>query len=208
MSALNDVFMVTDISQCLGQECINVYFYRQNVVGDNSADDVLDSFEGQVLPAVLALQTDDVLHTTLIAQNLYTPSERASRTISEVGANTGGNTMNNFTAYGFSLNQDNGAIRNGSKRIVGVQDDVSVDGVITDATYIDLIADLAGVLATTLDLGIIATFVPTIVKRILVSAGEYRLPANSGEAVLGSVVEAVWNPLLTSQTSRKVGVGA
>jgi hypothetical protein len=66
--------------------------------------------------------------------------------------------------------------------------------------------ELGTLLVSVLNYGIIPTFLPIIVKRIL-DGTQYRLPANAGELVYGTVTDAVYNPLITTQTSRKIGVG-
>lgn len=202
-----DVYMVTDKAVGAGQNCLNVYFYQVNAIGiPGGADVMLDSFEGQVLPAVLACQTSDIIHTELTAQNLFNPTDREVRAISEAGVRGSADDMPVFTAIGVKLNQDNGAIRNGSKRYVGLVEGDQTSGVITGTTLLNALDDLMPVLAEKLLVGVSEVFTPVIVKRLLVG-GDYVLPTSLEDLVVGVVVEAVYSLLETTQNSRKVGVG-
>ena len=64
-----------------------------------------------------------------------------------------------------------------------------------------------GVLPAGLVHGVVNTFFPVVVKRIL-DGLIYRLPENQGEAEYGSITDATYNPLVSSQNSRKTGRGA
>jgi hypothetical protein len=205
--AFQDVYELIDFQQLYGQAVLNVYFYQNNNVlqGDASAEDLVTSWIAQVLPDIQLIQSADILHNEVSARNLFNEADNFSQAISEVG-DTAGDSMSSFNAVGFALVQDNGAIRNGAKRIAGILEAAAVDGVITDTNYIDNLSILGDQIADVLTLDALDTFVPVIVQRIL-DGGAYRLPESFGEAVLGAVLEGVFNVLITSQTSRKVGVG-
>lgn len=209
MGVLNDVYMVIDKQVLAEQEVLNVYFYRQNSVDTTwTAVDMTDSFIGQVLPAVAAIQSDRVLHTAVSAVNLFNPSDLHEAAVSVPGDLPSADDAATFDAVGFKLVQDNGLVKNGAKRYAGMPDAEAHDGVIDDTDYLALLATLSAALTGTLDIGILSVWVPSIVKRILVSAGKYRLPENQGEAVVGSITDAILNIFQTSQVSRKIGVGA
>lgn len=204
----NDIFQIIDRSTLSGQQVLNVYFYWDNFVGSTrDSSDLLDAFEGQMLPAVTAFQTPALLHTQLECNNLFVPADREVRTISVPGEIGGGDDLPNFNALGVALTQDNGAVKNGAKRIGGIADSAQANGVWSGSGYLTLFNALADQLAAPLLDGIIEAWLPVIVKRLLVSPGVYELPTSIGDAVFGVVTEAAWNPLVTSQTSRKIGVG-
>lgn len=207
--AFNDKYELVDVQNLAGQEVLNVYFYENNELsGTATAQDLIDSFVGQVLPEIAATQTDNILHTEIRVRNLFDASDNANEAISVPGDRAVGDYVSTFNAIGFRLVQDNGAVKNGAKRFAGYHESDSADGVITDPAMVALLTTLAAALTGTLDVGIIATWLPVIIKRILVSPGEYRLPTNDGETVFGAITDAVFNPLVTSQVSRKIGVGA
>lgn len=206
--AFGDVYELTDKALLAGQDCINVFFYRQNNLAVTvTAQDLIDSYVGQVLPALKGTQSGHLTHTEISCRNLFNDSDRAVQAISQVGTAPNAEYHSNFDAVGWSLVQDNGSIKNGAKRVAGLPEAYSTDGVIDSATYIALLSTLSAALTGTLDFGVLATWLPVIVKRILVAAGKYRLPENSGETVYGSITDAVFNPIVTSQVSRKIGVG-
>lgn len=207
--ALNDVYQLVDVMSYDGQQMLNVYFYQQRaaILAGDIPQQLADAFVDVVLPDILEIQTTDVSHTEIRVTNLFNPSEVATSLISEAGARAGDDTEAPFVAMGFRLRQDNGALRNGSKRIGGVYSTIDTDGVVVDSGTITRLLAIGVSLVLGLDAGIVANaFLPVIVGRIL-EGGDYRLPANIGEAVIGTVVDALYNANTTSQTSRKIGVG-
>lgn len=204
----SDLYMLTDRGTLRGQEIINVWFYRQNItIGSSPAEALVDGYLAELLPVICAFQPADVLHTEVEAQNLFNPSDKHVRGISEPGA-YGLDPSSNFDAIGYALSQDNGAVKNGAKRFAGVADAAEEEGVITSVGYLALLAALAAVIPEPLAVGLTDVFFPVIVKRVLEGVGQYRLPETLSEAVYGSVTDAVFNPLVTTQNSRKIGRGA
>lgn len=209
MAANGDVYEIVDVSVQAGQEVLNVYFYKRNAVTlvGNPAQQVADAYDGQMMPLIVPVQNPDILHTEIRVRNLYDPTDTYTKLISEAGESTDENSEAVFNAVGYKLAQDNGSIRNGAKRYGGLPSTVFEDGVVVDTGFITLLVALGVGLASGMDIGVIAdALVPVIVKRIL-DGGNYRLPENSGEGVLGTVTSAVFNPFETSQTSRKIGTG-
>jgi len=206
--AYQDVYELIDVQDFFGQEVLNVYFYENNNVlnGGATAEDLANCFIDQVLPEILDVQSDNVTHTEIRVRNLFTPSDAHVAAISEAGEN-GTDTNSSFVAIGFKLVQPNGALRNGAKRIAGIPEGIMADGVVTDATYITALDQVGAAMADTLSISLADVFMPVVVGRIL-DGGSYRLPENFGEAVLGAIIEGVFSALVTSQVSRKVGVGA
>lgn len=203
-----DVYEVIDRQTLAGQEVLNVYFFINNeVLSARVAQDLIDKFLTDYMPDILSSQTGDCLHTEISARNLFNATDRAVNAISLSSGGVATDYQNTFSAIGFSLVQDNGAVKNGSKRIAAVPDQYVTDGVVTDAGYVTILNNLAATLASSLMFGIVETFVPIVVKRILTLPGIYRLPENYAETVWGRITDAVFNPSVTSQTSRKIGRG-
>lgn len=207
MGTYLDVYQITDFQRLVGQTLLNVYFYQilDPSVTDLGAQEVVTAFVEQVLPDILLTQVDAVLHTTVRAVNLFDESDTFTQAVSYSGG-VASELQTTFTAYPFTLVQDNGAVKNGAKRIAGVYEQAATEGVVTDAGLLAVLNNLADTLILPLILGEAETWFPVVVKRIL-EAGEYRLPANLGEAVIGLVIDVLFNTLLTSQVSRKEGVG-
>lgn len=208
MAADGDLYQIIDQQQLDGQTVLNVYFYKRNapVIVGNPAQAVADAFDGQVLPDILTIQSDALTHTALIVNNLFDASDTYTKVISEVGGSTGADSSP-FDAIGFRLVQDNGSVRNGSKRYAGVLDEDSSSGIIDDTDLITELVTLGATLIGGVEIGIIANaLTPIIVKRIK-DGSKYRLPQNSGEAVYGNINNALYNIDVTSQVSRKIGRG-
>jgi hypothetical protein len=211
MAAINDVYQVIDTQMVNGQQALNVYFYRvQSTTLGANASDVVTAFIEQILPSIVAFQQSEVVHTSVAAKNLYDETDAHEELISTAGSVATGDMMTNFVAYPFRMVGDNAAVRSGSKRYAGVGETGTTDGVVTDATLLGLLDDMADALALVVNYGLLSAgeLIPVIMARILVSQGVYRLPANQGEATFSNIVDALFSPLVSSQTSRKIGVGA
>lgn len=209
MATLLDIYQVIDRQTFSGQEVLNVYFYQQNNALNLGVDasDLLTEFETEVLPAIKTCQANALTHTQLEVTNLFNPSDKAVKAISVTGGQIQDFT-DNFSAVGIKLTQSNGAVKNGAKRLAGLPDYAAKNGVITDAIYLPSLVALMPKLVSPLGALLADIFFPVIVKRLMVSPGDYRLPTSLLTATWGDILSAVWNPLVTSQTSRKIGRGA
>lgn len=207
--AVGDVYEIVDGQQMFGQTMLNVYFYKvtSESITDNNAESVANAFIDFMLVPIADSQSTDILHNSVKVRNLFDDTDAFEALVSVAGTAVA-NTASAFEAYPFRLVGDNAAVRPGAKRIPGVGSDVVTDGVVTDAGVLSSLIDLALQMALPMPWGLLAAelLTPVIVKRIL-SGGEYRLPENSGEAILSTVVDALFNPVVSSQVSRKVGVG-
>lgn len=209
MAAIGDVFQVIDEQLMFGQTMLNVYFYKvlSASVTDNNAESVANAFETTVIPDVAACQSTDIVHVAIHVQNLFDVSDKFDAAISVPGTAVM-DSAGAFEAYPFRLVGNNGAVRNGAKRIAGVGTDAITDGVVTDMGILGSLGTLATTMQSILNWGLLAAeeLAPVIVKRIL-EDGEYRLPETALEAVLSTIVDAIFNPVVTSQVSRKIGIG-
>lgn len=206
--AFQDCYELIDVSTWYGQQVLNVYFYQQNNALNPgvTASDLVDGFIAEVLPAIRPLQVSGVVHTEIRARNLFNPADNHIRAISLAGTNAGTDGTNAFDAISFTLVQDNGAVRNGRKRYGGSPEDFAQNGVVNNSGAVTLLNTLGDALVEHFFISAADIFRPVILKRVL-DGGEYRLPASLGEAVIGMVVDAVWDALVTSQVSRKIGTG-
>lgn len=208
MAEIGDVYEIVDSGTMIGQKVLNVYFYKLlgTPIGFAGAESVAQAYVDQVLPDVCAVQTADVLHQSVKARNLFDETDAHEILVSEPGV-AGTDSQSTFNAYPFRLVGDNAAVRAGAKRIPGVEDAFVSDGVVTDVDILVLLNDLAEKFAATLTFGIGTSFLdPVIVKRIL-TGGEYSLPTTPEAAILSVVTDVLFDALVTSQVSRKVGRG-
>lgn len=207
--AYEDVYEVIDAQTLAGQEVLNVYFFVNKNAADttSTAEDLATVFESVFLPNVTLIQTDNVLHTEIRVRNLFDPSDSFTLAISEAGQNLTADTMPNANALAYTLAQDSGSVRNGQKRYAGLREDAITDGIVTLAGWITTLNDLGDAIVAALQFAAVDTWFPAIIKRVL-DAGNYRLPNNAGELIYGIVQEAIFNPVVSTQTSRKIGRGA
>lgn len=125
---LGDLLRIIDKQEYLGQECLNVYFYRSTSVApmDNSTYDViLDWFEDNIIQNVRNVQADDLVHTGLQIINMTNGIDFVDRPESVAGSQTvaGSALLPSYVSVGFKLIRESLVTRNGYKRFAGLFDD-------------------------------------------------------------------------------------
>ena len=220
--ALGDVYQLVAGQTLLGQRCENVYFYLENDIFATTlptrAQVLVEGWIDQILDDIRGCQSVDVLYTDITATCLFDPTNAFSQSVSLPGTVTSGpttgSTTSPFDAFAFQLEGDNPAIRKGAKRIAGVDEGFVDDGIIPAvALSTGKLQDAADAMARAVEVGTIITdpvFFPCVVKRVregVEPAFTYRLPENAGETTLAQVGLAVFKLAVSSQVSRKFGVG-
>jgi len=201
-----------------GQEVDNTFCYYQALefvtTTPTKAQVLAENWADQILPAILGIQPAEVLTTGVTVKNLFNASDAYELGLSESGTFTGDrDLLPTFNAYGFQLNGDNPAVKNGAKRFAGVWEDYVNDGVITGSSLTVPRDNLSSKLEAYVTVGLIIpdnVFEPVIIKRVRSgSPGDYsyRMPETTGELVRSKIVVAIWNAVITSQLSRKIGIG-
>lgn len=189
------------------KEMSNVFFYRP-ATGTGTAQEVLDGFVTDVLPAINGIQENDVITNRLIqVLHLFDLADFVEDTVSGGGVRAGGGSMPSFVAVNYTLRVNTRAVRAGKKRFSGVGESYVQKGIVTDATYIGHLQALKTELGSEL-VGASATYKPCVVKRIFVEAtptakAHYRLPEVVGELEYGDVTTVLVNLTCTTQNSRK-----
>lgn len=204
--AIGDIYMLSDRHKASwGTEMLNVYFYIGS--GDGLALDLCQGFADEILGDIAATQTIDINHYLLEAISLFDPTDFGILSV-DVDGTQATETSAPFLATNFSFQLPTRAIRKGSKRIGPIPENVVVNGVITDATYIGLLnaltVDFALPTAPTAQPS--RTFDPVVVKRVIEGTPPdvtYRLPVSFGEAEYANVVGVTVNLNASHQTSRK-----
>lgn len=220
--AVGDIYEIRDVQSLLSQHVENVHFYRQALdfvtTNPTNSQSLAEAWIEQSLPTIAAIQTADVLHTNVLVRNLYDESDAYDASVSVSGNVSGGTATDQITspfdAWAFQLDGDNPAVKNGQKRIAGVNEGWVLDGAVDPDSGAEFdLGAAAAQLSAAIQIGTIITdpvFVPVVVKRVRTGspgAYEYRLPASSGEGVWSVVVVALFKLFITSQVSRKIGVG-
>lgn len=137
-AALGDIIRITDRQTLLGQQVLNVYFYRvQSLTGITG--DYLDlfasTFQDVVLDDVKNIQHVELQHVGLFLENITNGVDIAEYTdgFPQGGMIDGGDVMPPFVSFGFQLLRESRTTRNGYKRFGGVPEDSVTDGVYTGA---------------------------------------------------------------------------
>lgn len=217
--ALNDVYEISLQQEQRGQDVSNVFHVHQVLAFVTTyptvAQVLAENFAAQVLPLITTWQIAEVVTVGVRAKNLFDASDDYTLELSIPGsASDATQSLPQFTAVGFNLGGDNAAVKNGAKRFAGLTEDVQDDGVITNTTFIAQMDDLSDKLEGYVTVGTIIqdnVFKFVIVKRIRTGTPgnyQYHLPTNQLESVLSAVIVATFNALVTSQISRKIGVGS
>lgn len=208
MASIGDVYEIVDTSSMMGQKVINVYFYRlmATPVGFVGAQDVAQAYVDQMLPDVIAVQASDVLHQSVKARNLFDETDASELLISEAGE-FGTDSLGTFNAFPFRLVGDNAAVRAGAKRIAGIDGTGQTDGVVDAPLLLTALNALATKMGEILTFGIGTSLIEPVIVGRIPDGGGYRLPTNVGEAVISLVIDVLFDTLITSQVSRKVGRG-
>lgn len=150
--APGDIYQILDKQTLLGQEVLNVYYYKSDGGSGLQAEDLGDAFIDQMLPDIVAMQSNELVHTEIQVNCVTNLDDFHIHPL--VTGNIGEFTQSvndPFGAYGFELIRSTRATRNGSKRIGGVPDTVVTDGVISSGAI-----TLADTLATTMGGNLIA----------------------------------------------------
>lgn len=218
--AVGDLYELTDVQTFQGQLVVNVYYYHQElefVPGPPTRAQVLaENWVTQKLPSVTGCQAGDVTHTSVSVRNLFDPGDQFEKLISVTGNYAGGGnqeTLPAFNALSFTLSGDNAAVRSGKKRLAGIPEPTQSDGVIVDPGFVANGAALSAALAGYVTVGAVIqdnVFAPVVIKRVRTGTPgnyQYRLPQTSAEAVISRIAAAAFDLLVTSQLSRKIGVG-
>lgn len=217
--ALGDLFIVTVFQKYRSQEVINTYTYHQitSEAGTLSPSEALsNAFDLEFLTAGVGYRGGAISNLLSVEairiQNLFTPSDAHEEIYDPVL--TGGAASAaapNFNAYAFRTQWLGSTIRRGSKRIAGVINDLVVNGAITAGGLTSL-----GAFATSMSNSLLADdyeFEPVVIKRVKETdpvTGEitYRLPENPSEA--NHTAGLTWGvlPLISTQSTRKIGRGS
>lgn len=214
---IDDLYELTDHQVLAGQEVDNVYFYRTGAAFlttfPTNAQVLAENWASQILPDIAAVQVDNVAHRSVQVRNLYDPADSYTHDVSVIGANTSSDYLTTFDAIGFKLAPDTAAVKAGAKRIAGVMETAQTDGVITVGSYLTQLATTSDAMTRAVQVGTLIlsdVFFPAIVKRErtgVSGAYEYALPTVRGEGVWANVLSALFDVLITSQVSRKIGRG-
>lgn len=194
-------FELLDQQSYLGQTVINAYFYRAVAGTSISAVDLISHFVFYMLPALVAIQNDSLVHQLIACRNLDVPTDFS--VFAPLSGNVGlvvGDGAPPFVAWAFRLNRTRTDVHHGAKRIAGVSEPWVTDGV-ADASILASLNAFSGLYQANL-VGVDGSnYEPRIMRRLLDSSG-HLIGYEDFEAGSASYVR------VSSQNTRKFGRGA
>lgn len=208
--AIADVYMLRNFQRYQNEDLLNVYFYQDVIVGNN-AEDLVEGWKLDVLPKIVACQTAAITHRLVDAVCLGDPSNFFESALTSTGE-LGGDTLPAHNAVNFSLRINSRALRPGSRRLCGIQEEATTLNFITGAGLIGVLNTLRAKYKSKVLVGIIEAYQPIVVKRVPYEIVDvdgthtaYRLPENDEELVTGDIVECLLNTKISHQVSRGNG---
>lgn len=201
--ALGDLLQIVDVQSYLGEQILNVYYYRwfSAPVLDNTAyEPLIDDFKNEVIMYVRPVQNTALIHERVILKNLSNGIDFAEVEIDVAGAIATpiGERLPSYMALGYQLVRDSLVTRSGSKRFAGLS-----DSQVQENSYAGNTEDAEAVeeaLSRNLTVGLIEVAAPIIPKR--------PIPVPAGSAyVYSSIVDSIFKGV-TTQNTRKAGRGA
>lgn len=167
-AALGDLLQLIDNQVYLGQQILNVYYYRVvSITG--LADGYLSAINGyweeQVLESILQIQASQLEHVSREWKNLSNGIDLFvdGTVIPGESVHSDSALLPSFISAGFILRRESLATRNGYKRFAGLSD-TDVDGNEWTGTATQ-ITDIEEALAADLTGGLVSIVEPVIVKR-------------------------------------------
>lgn len=196
-----DLLQLIDNQSYLGQQCLNVYYYRwfSAPVLDTSYLALLnDDWESKVMNEVIKIQSDALTHNSREWKNLSNGVDIFTEGSVVEGLISAPDTSDypSYVSAGFLLQRDSLVTRNGYKRFAGLTEG-EVDGN-ESAIGAPTIASIEAALAAFLEVGLIEVAAPVIPKR----------PLNPPlESYVYSSVQSARFRGIGTQNSRKKGRG-
>jgi len=177
--------------------CVNTFWYQLN--GPGNAGQLATAFVTEVLPAIVAVQSADVVYNSIVVNSLFTLEDFFSGSVSTAGTR-GNDSLPAFVGWYFQLHRPNRIVHNGRKTFAGVAELDVTDGVAT-ATILALLDTLETVLITPFAVGLLAEAYLSIAETV-----PYTNP-DTGKTY--NVPDTLWNvsdveyKRVSTQNSRK-----
>ena len=195
---VNDLVQIVDKQVYVGEECLNVFYYKCATVGtdpDLSLEDLLDWFRLTLLGAVTDIQAVSLQHLAREARNLSNGVDFFVDTEVVTGQLSLDTTdqVNSFTSMGFVLQRSDLNTRNGYKRFAGLTEaQIEGNSYVGSMTPVHAVEDVLHQVVNTLNGD---TFTPVIVKRPIPDPG-------TTDAIVSVISDATFRGIGT-QNSRK-----
>lgn len=191
-SFTDDLYEIRVRQTLLGQEVVNLFYYKDVDTGDPiTLDNINFTFKADVYDEMRTAQVTNAEGLDIRTRLVGGMNESVLSILGEDGIRPGA-TLNSFSAWGFKMNRRNIDVRNGSKRVAGLSE-TDVEGNLPSTPMNSILDDVAAAFAISLVLASGAILEPFIFRR-----GSFELGTYIGTLVADVVFRAV-----TSQVSRK-----
>jgi len=196
--ATGDVYTLKLSGNLHSQTINNMFYYVDNAVSGGDAQVLGELFEDWMLPVIATIVSSSYTMTDIEVQNLSDPTDFFVLSTSVPGVR-GATTQGPFQAWGFRLNAASLVEKSGAKRIAGVAESDTTNGIV-DGTMLSSVNSVGAALGNGLPLVGTKLFRPRI--RHLANPGELGPP----EYYYGIIASGVYTAV-TTQNSRKYGRG-
>jgi hypothetical protein len=151
-----------DRQSWLGQEVINRYWYRIDNLSEPDLATAHVAFENGVIGPIVNFQNEGLVHVDLTIINHSNPASFGLFTTDINGVLVSSDNLPPFAALGVRLLRTSRELRNGHKRIAGMQENGQIDGIWT-SSFLTVVSTNAGAFTQNL-IESIRTYVPVIVR--------------------------------------------
>jgi len=133
----------------VGKALLNVVYYRQ-LSGSLGSSQLADLFDFYVMPKMADAQGNMVYYNSIEVVNLDDPGDYTIGSVTPTQGTNTGDCLPVFVAYSFILGRTTRAVRNGHKRLAGVDEGHQVNGVVTNQDMLNALNAFATMVGTTL----------------------------------------------------------
>ncbi len=197
--AVNDIYVVKQFGQYLGQQCLNTYFYRQvTVLGDTDAFGLWEAMDSAILSELVGCVVTGYTVDQVEVYQILSPTDYYTGTPSNsVGLRSAvaSSLAPSSQAFSYRSNRAGAGTRRSYKRYSGMVDtDADGNGLAVAFTSLAPVTNLQAALGAVISAGAQSTYEPVQVAASWVA----------GLLVTVNFTIASWDAAtLTTQTSRK-----
>jgi len=178
------------------QTILNTFWYLHTLGNDDEQDKCAEAFDLTILPVLKTIQAVSLQYVSIRAINVTGTLADFVLTPTTLLGTLTGDPVNTFTAAAIRLNRTTKETRNGQKRFAGMVE-IQMNNQVWDAGYVVLLENVATALVANIST-VGGIFEPVIARQDAVT------PTNW---IANPVASATVNSFVTSQVSRKRGIG-